>query len=284
MVVGEPAHRTGWECDRPSWPSFGTTTKEGDVGAARRYVEGCARHRVRAAWTPRTTHSDGVEHSDGERWLDVRSGSRGMRRDGRRGRSGGGSGPRCGSGVRRRWLFRVGRRRRRCSAALARADLPWDRVGVWQVDERVAPDGDPDRNANQLNGFPGRHHPMPVTAADLDRAATRYAKTLPERFDVVHLGMGPDGHTASWPPSDPVIDSERPVALSRPYQGRVRMTLTPRRRQRRSRPGRADHGRRQGRPRRGMAGWRRRRAPDRPCPQDRHGRRARSASRGALDL
>jgi 6-phosphogluconolactonase/glucosamine-6-phosphate isomerase/deaminase len=110
---------------------------------------------------------------------------------------------------------------------LAEADLPWDRVGVWQVDERVAPVGDPDRNANQLAGFPGTHHLMPVTAADLERAATRYAKNLPERFDVVHLGMGPDGHTASWPPGDPVIDSEQPVALSGEFNGRVRMTLTP---------------------------------------------------------
>ncbi len=112
-------------------------------------------------------------------------------------------------------------------AALAGVDLAWDRVGVWQVDERVAPDGDPDRNANHLTGFPGTHHLMPVTAADLDRACARYAETLPERFDIIHLGMGPDGHTASWPPGDPVIDSERPVALSGEYQGRVRMTLTP---------------------------------------------------------
>jgi 6-phosphogluconolactonase/glucosamine-6-phosphate isomerase/deaminase len=68
---------------------------------------------------------------------------------------------------------------------------------------------------------------MPVTAADLGRAATRYATGLPGRFDVVHLGMGPDGHTASWPPGDPVIDSERPVDLSAVFNGRVRMTLTP---------------------------------------------------------
>ena len=112
-------------------------------------------------------------------------------------------------------------------AALAAAGLPWDRIGVWQVDERVAPDGHPDRNATQLADFPGRHHLMPVTAADLGRACSRYAAGLPERFDVVHLGMGPDGHAASWPPGDPVIDSERPVALSEVYQGRVRMTLTP---------------------------------------------------------
>jgi 6-phosphogluconolactonase len=112
-------------------------------------------------------------------------------------------------------------------AALARHDLPWDRVEVWQVDERVAPDGHADRNANQLAGLPGRHHLMPVTARDLPRAAARYAAALPERFDVVHLGMGPDGHTASWPPGDPVIDSARPVDLCGEFNGRVRMTLTP---------------------------------------------------------
>lgn len=112
-------------------------------------------------------------------------------------------------------------------ASLVAAGLPWDDVGVWQVDERVAPDGDPDRNANQLEGFPGRVVLMPVTAADLDEAAAAYAAELPERFDVLHLGMGPDGHTASWPPGDPVIDSTRNVDLSREYQGRVRMTVTP---------------------------------------------------------
>jgi 6-phosphogluconolactonase/glucosamine-6-phosphate isomerase/deaminase len=112
-------------------------------------------------------------------------------------------------------------------AALAAADLPWDDIGIWQVDERVAPDGDPARNANQLVGIPGQHHLMPVTAADLPAAAAAYAAELPERFDVVHLGMGPDGHTASWPPGDPVIDSTKRVDLSQPYQDHVRMTVTP---------------------------------------------------------
>lgn len=112
-------------------------------------------------------------------------------------------------------------------AALARATLPWGDIGVWQVDERVAPEGHPDRNANQLDGFPGEVHLMPVTAPNLHRAAAAYAAELPERFDVIHLGMGPDGHTASWPPGDPVIDSALAVDLSREYQGRVRMTLTP---------------------------------------------------------
>ena len=110
---------------------------------------------------------------------------------------------------------------------LAGLDVPWKRVAIWQVDERVAPDGDPDRNAGQLDALPGRHRLMPVTAKDLTAASRRYARTLPERFDVVHLGMGDDGHTASWAPGDPVIDSPDPVALSAVYQGRVRMTLTP---------------------------------------------------------
>jgi 6-phosphogluconolactonase len=111
--------------------------------------------------------------------------------------------------------------------ALAATSVPWDHVGVWQVDERVAPDGHPDRNANLLDGFPAPLHAMPVTASDLRAAAAEYAATLPARFDVVHLGIGPDGHTASWPPGDEVISSTRPVDLSGEYQGRVRMTLTP---------------------------------------------------------
>jgi 6-phosphogluconolactonase/glucosamine-6-phosphate isomerase/deaminase len=110
---------------------------------------------------------------------------------------------------------------------LARLDVPWQHVRIWQVDERVAPDGDPDRNAGQLDRLPGRHRLMPVSAKDLAAACRRYARTLPERFDVVHLGVGDDGHTASWPPGDPVIDSADPVALSGAYQGRVRMTMTP---------------------------------------------------------
>lgn len=105
--------------------------------------------------------------------------------------------------------------------------VPWDAVDIWQVDERIAPDGDPDRNANQLVDVPGRHHLMPVTSSDVRRAARRYAVGLPDRFDVVHLGVGPDGHTASWPPGDPVIDSDRLVDVGDEYQGRHRMTLTP---------------------------------------------------------
>jgi len=115
-------------------------------------------------------------------------------------------------------------------ARMAEFDVPWVHVHVFQVDERVAPDGDPARNAGLLDALPVRRsnlHLMPVTAKDLGAAARRYAAALPERFDVVHLGVGDDGHTASWPPGDPVIDAPGSVAVSQPYQGRVRMTLTP---------------------------------------------------------
>ncbi len=114
-------------------------------------------------------------------------------------------------------------------SSIARADVPWEQVSVWQVDERVAPDGHPDRNAVVLSTLPSavQVHPMPVTDGDLVRAAADYATELPEVFDVVHLGVGDDGHTASWPPGDSVVESDRRVDLSGSYQGRVRMTLTP---------------------------------------------------------
>lgn len=115
-------------------------------------------------------------------------------------------------------------------AALVAADVPWHAIDIWQVDERVAPDGHDARNAGQLevfDGLPCRVHPMPVTARDRRGAARRYASALPERFDVVHLGIGDDGHTASWPPDDPgVRESERPVELVEMFNGWPRMTLT----------------------------------------------------------
>jgi 6-phosphogluconolactonase/glucosamine-6-phosphate isomerase/deaminase len=111
--------------------------------------------------------------------------------------------------------------------ALRACDVPWDRTTIWQVDERVAPDGDRDRNAEQLQGLQGRIRLMPVTSKDLRAAARRYASSLPDRFDVVHLGMGGDGHTASWPPGDSVVDSTRAVEVTGEFNGRRRMTLTP---------------------------------------------------------
>lgn len=113
--------------------------------------------------------------------------------------------------------------------ALAALDVPWHLVDVWQVDERVAPDGDDARNAGQLTGLAARARvrPMPVTSTDLRAAARRYAASLPERFDVVHLGLGSDGHTASWPPGRPEIaDSDRAVELVEMFNGWPRMTLT----------------------------------------------------------
>ncbi|HEX5936103.1 MAG TPA: 6-phosphogluconolactonase [Actinomycetota bacterium] len=111
--------------------------------------------------------------------------------------------------------------------------LPWSRIHTWQVDERIAPVGDPARNrtaqerdlpADALAGVRW----MPVEDEDGERAVDRYAATLPDRLDVVHLGVGADGHTASLVPGDPVLEvRDRDVALTtEPYEGLRRMTLT----------------------------------------------------------
>jgi len=150
---------------------------------------------------------------------------------------------RRGVAARGRFLFAVsgGTTPWRMLEHLAVADVPWEAIHLLQVDERVAPAGDPVRNLTRIEEsllrrvpLPAdRVHAMPVEATDVAAAADEYARTLarvagtPPVLDLVHLGLGADGHTASLLPGDAALGlADREVAVTGCYQGTRRMTLT----------------------------------------------------------
>jgi len=125
--------------------------------------------------------------------------------------------------------------------ALLSKPVSWGALHVFQVDERIVPFDDERRNARRIRELlvrPGalpaaQFHAMPVDGAALARCASDYSEALaqhagtPPVLDVVQLGLGPDGHTASLVPDDPLLDLiDTDVGLSGVYQGARRLSLT----------------------------------------------------------
>jgi 6-phosphogluconolactonase len=125
--------------------------------------------------------------------------------------------------------------------ALAKEPLDWSSIHVFQVDERVVARGDSARNLGALDEIlvwrgplPRRNlHPMWVDRADLQAAAEAYTVELaehansPATLDVIHLGLGGDGHTASLFPGDPALEERlHDVTITAEHAGYRRMTLT----------------------------------------------------------
>ena len=124
---------------------------------------------------------------------------------------------------------------------LTNEDVPWKNMHIFQVDERFAPEGHSDRNMTYIQKsllghaptLPVWIHGMQMEEKEPEEAVAGYSRTIraiagsKSIIDLIHLGLGPDGHTASLIPGDPVLNiTDKDVALTGIYQGRHRMTLT----------------------------------------------------------
>jgi 6-phosphogluconolactonase len=114
---------------------------------------------------------------------------------------------------------------------LAATRFPWDKVHIFSVDERCVPPNDVASNYKLADDFlihpahiPGRNVHRVLGELKPETAAKRYAGEIREffgleegempRFDVVHRGMGPDAHTASLFPGEPLIDDREGIAAA----------------------------------------------------------------------